>query len=80
VIFRIDLLDRRAMLAMTPPPSLRAQRSNPVNQTTGAAGVAIQPPLMNYPAPRARGIKKLGQFLGWISTAHPPGERWMRCA
>ena len=20
---------------------------------------------MNYPAPRARGIKKLGQFVGW---------------
>jgi len=42
-----NLLDRRAMLAMTATPSLRAQRSNPVNRTTGAADVAIQPPLSN---------------------------------
>jgi len=48
LLFRIDLPDRRAMLAMT-PPSLRAQRSNPVNQTTGAADAAIQPPLSKMP-------------------------------
>jgi len=42
-------LDRRAALAMTATSSLRAQRSNPVNRTTGIADAANQMPLSKMP-------------------------------